>query len=162
VLTATALRSMMLQNQDPLAGSRLKRVVLLGDHNQLPPVVQNMGFQKYSHMDQSLFARFVRLGVPLLQLNMQGRSRPTLASLWNWRYKHLGNLPSVIPRQDGGREDGDIRFSLANPGLLHEFQFVNVDDYDGRGEHSPSPFFYQNLGEAEYVVQTYMYMRLLG
>jgi hypothetical protein len=44
----------------------------------------------------------------------------------------------------------------------YEYQFVDVGDYDGHGEMSPNPFFYQNLGEAEYVVAVYMYMRLLG
>ena len=35
---------MVLQNPDPATGrSRLKRVVLIGDHHQLPPVVKNMG-----------------------------------------------------------------------------------------------------------------------
>ena len=35
-------------------------------------------------------------------------------------------------------------------------------DFKGRGEYCPTPHFYQNLGEAEYVVATYQYMRLLG
>lgn len=30
------------------AGNRLKRLVLIGDHNQLPPIVQNMTLQKYA------------------------------------------------------------------------------------------------------------------
>lgn len=30
------------------------------------------------------------------------------------------------------------------------------------GESEPLPYFYQNLGEAEYVVATFMFMRLLG
>lgn len=51
--------------------SRLKRVTLIGDHHQLPPVVKNMAFQRYSHLDQSLFTRFVRLGSPFIQLNAQ-------------------------------------------------------------------------------------------
>lgn len=34
--------------------------------------------------------------------------------------------------------------------------------YTGIGESEPSPFFYQNLAEAEYVVAVYMYMRILG
>ena len=51
--------------------SRLKRVILIGDHHQLPPVVKNMAFQKYSHLDQSLFTRFIRLGTPYIQLNAQ-------------------------------------------------------------------------------------------
>jgi len=51
--------------------SRLKRVVLIGDHHQLPPVVQNMAIQKYSHLDQPLFTRFIRLGTPYVELNAQ-------------------------------------------------------------------------------------------
>lgn len=54
--------------------ARLKRVILIGDHHQLPPVVKNMAFQKYSHLDQSLFTRFVRLGTPYVQLNAQVQS----------------------------------------------------------------------------------------
>jgi intron-binding protein aquarius len=37
-----------------------------------------------------------------------------------------------------------------------------VGDYGGRGEIEPNPYFYQNLGEAEYAVAVYQYMRLLG
>lgn len=33
---------------------------------------------------------------------------------------------------------------------------------DGKGESEPRKYFYQNLAEAEYVVHTFMYMRLLG
>ena len=53
-------------------------------------------------------------------------------------------------------------YELANPGFAHEFQFVNVDDYRGSGETEPTPHFYQNIGEAEYIVSVYQYMRLLG
>lgn len=38
----------------------------------------------------------------------------------------------------------------------------DVEDFLGRGESEPVPFFYQNLGEAEFVTLTYQYMRLLG
>jgi hypothetical protein len=40
-------------------------------------------------------------------------------------------------------------YARSNPGLRHAFQFVDVPDFNGRGESSPTPFFYQNLGEAE-------------
>lgn len=53
-------------------------------------------------------------------------------------------------------------YSLANPGFAFEYQLINVEDYEGIGESTPTPFFYQNLGEAEYVVLTFMYMRCLG
>jgi len=144
---------MLLQISDAKEGSRLKRVVLIGDHNQLPPIVKNMAFQKYSHLDQSLFARFVRLGVPTLDLDMQGRARPGIAELYNWRYRRLGNLPNTLNVPE---------FNLANAGFVYDYQLVDVQDYEGRGESEPNPYFYQNLGEAEYVVAVYMYMRLLG
>lgn len=62
--------------QDPLDGyNRLKRWIMIGDHHQLPPVIKNMAFQKYSNMEQSLFTRLVRLGVPTVDLDGQGRAR---------------------------------------------------------------------------------------
>ena len=57
-----------VQDLDPVLGCRLKRVILIGDHHQLPPVVKSMAFQKYSKLDQSLFTRFVRLGTPTVQV----------------------------------------------------------------------------------------------
>eukprot|EP01028_Stygiella_incarcerata_P001588 TRINITY_DN1285_c0_g1_i10.p1 TRINITY_DN1285_c0_g1~~TRINITY_DN1285_c0_g1_i10.p1 ORF type:complete len:1678 (-),score=494.91 TRINITY_DN1285_c0_g1_i10:1974-6923(-) len=131
----------------------LKRMVLIGDHEQLPPVVKNMVFQKYCGMDQSLFSRFIRLNVPHVQLSHQGRMRSGLAELFRWRYPGLCDLSDV---------QNQPRFQKGNTGFAHPFQFINVEDYDGRGEEQPHPYYYQNLGEAEYVVATYMYMRLLG
>lgn len=65
---------LLLQNPDE-GRVRLKRWIMIGDHHQLPPVIKNMAFQKYGNMEQSLFARFVRLGVPAVELDAQGRSR---------------------------------------------------------------------------------------
>lgn len=48
---------------------------MIGDHKQLPPVVQNVAYQKFSNMEQSLFARLIRLGVPNIELDAQGRAR---------------------------------------------------------------------------------------
>lgn len=39
---------------------------------------------------------------------------------------------------------------------------INVDEYQSRGESSPTPYFYQNLGEAEYAVALFQYMVLIG
>lgn len=131
---------------------RLKRVVFIGDHRQLPPVVKNHALAHHAMLDQSLFARLIRLGVPAIHLDKQGRSRPKIAKLYNWRYNSLGDLDLV--------EHGAYR--LANPGFSFVYQFVDVADFQGRGEHCPTAHFFQNLGEAEYVVAVYMYMRLLG
>ncbi|XP_063985951.1 RNA helicase aquarius [Diachasmimorpha longicaudata] len=140
--------------QNPQDGyNRLKRWIMIGDHHQLPPVIKNMAFQKYSNMEQSLFARFVRLGVPTVDLDGQGRARPSICDLYNWRYKKLGNLNHV---------EQSPEYLVANAGFLYDFQLVNVEDFNGVGESEPSAYFYQNLAEAEYCVAVFMYMRLLG
>jgi len=157
VLEVETLIPMLLQDTDPVDGCRLKRVVLIGDHHQLPPVVKHAAFQKFSRLDQSLFTRFVRLGVPAVTLDRQGRSRAEIAALYSWRYQHgqskLDNLAHVLSRPE---------FLSANPGFLHTVQFVDVPAFQGKGELCPTPHFYQNLGEAEYVVAVFQYMRLLG
>uniref|UniRef100_A0AC35GU44 Intron-binding protein aquarius n=1 Tax=Panagrolaimus sp. PS1159 TaxID=55785 RepID=A0AC35GU44_9BILA len=139
--------------QDPHDGrNRLKRWIMIGDHHQLPPIVQNITFQKYSNMEQSLFARFVRIGVPHIQLDAQGRARPEIAALYNWRYKSLHDLDHV--------KFGLYQFQ--NPGFRYNFQLIDVPNFNGVGESTPSPFFYQNLGEAEYAAALFIYMRVLG
>ncbi|CAB1331070.1 unnamed protein product [Coregonus sp. 'balchen'] len=112
---------LLLQNPED-GYSRLKRWIMIGDHHQLPPVIKNMAFQKYSNMEQSLFTRFVRLGVPTVDLDAQGRARASLCNLYNWRYKQLGNLPHVqlLPQ-----------FQAPNPGLTFDFQLINVEDFNG-------------------------------
>lgn len=140
--------------QNPLDGfNRLKRWILIGDHHQLPPVIKNMAFQKYSNMEQSLFTRLVRLGVPLIQLDGQGRSRSSICELYKWRYNKLDDLPHIKQWPE---------YQRANTGFAYDYQLINVEDFNGVGESEPNPYFYQNLGEAEYVVAVYMYMRLLG
>ena len=119
-----------------------------------------------------MFSRFVRLGVPVTQLDAQGRARPSLCALYSWRYLSLGNLRHVLQSRE---------YLLANGGFEFEYQLINVEDFNGVGETTPTPFFYQvskmilpvlttclplllsqNLGEAEYAVALYMYMRLQG
>ncbi|KAL9092612.1 MAG: hypothetical protein Q9165_004416 [Trypethelium subeluteriae] len=131
----------------------LQRVVLIGDHLQNSPIIQNQAFSQYANLEQSLFLRFVRLGVPTIMLDAQGRARPSLAELYKWRYPALQNLPNVLT---------DSEFQTANAGFRYDYQFVDVPDYKGKGESAPSPHFVQNLGEAEYAVALFMYMRLLG
>ena len=133
--------------------SPLQRIVLCGDHLQNSPIVQNLAFRQFAKLDQSLFLRLVRLGVPTIELDRQGRARPSIAELYRWRYHHLDNLPNVL---------NEPEFLCANAGFRYEYQFINVGDYKGSGESQPSPHFFQNLGEAEYAVAIYQYMRLLG
>lgn len=143
-----------LAMQKPVNGELgLQRVVLCGDHFQNSPVIQSLAFRHYANLEQSLFSRLVRLGVPTVMLDQQGRARPTIASLYQWRYPKLGNLPNV---------QNNDEFLKANAGFKYDYQFINVPDYKGKGEMEPTPHFVQNLGEAEYAVAIYQYMRLLG
>lgn len=121
--------------QNPMDGfNRLKRWIMIGDHHQLPPVIKNMAFQKYSNMEQSLFTRLVRLGVPTVDLDGQGRARPTISSLYKWRYKILDDLDYIKTGEE---------YQKANSGFAYEYQLINVDDFNGVGESEPNPFFYQ-------------------
>ena len=154
ILDIEAFIPMMCRHQFSHGDSPLRRAVLIGDHNQLPPVVKNVTLQRYSHLDQSLFTRLVRLGTPFIELDRQGRARPSIAELYRYRYKNLKDLTPVF--------DKDPFYARANAGFLYDYQLINVEDYNGRGELEPVPHFYQNLGEAEYIVALYQYMRLLG
>ena len=131
----------------------LERIVLCGDHLQNSPIIQNLAFRQYANLEQSLFLRLVRLGVPVINLNQQGRARSSIAELYKWRYQSLGDLPNVLEDQE---------YKRANAGFRYDYQFIDVQDYKGAGEKQPSPHFIQNLGEAEYAVAIYQYMRLLG
>ena len=140
--------------QNPKDGDLpLQRIVLCGDHLQNSPIIQNMAFRQFANLEQSLFLRLVRLGVPTITLDHQGRARPSIAKLYKWRYQSLENLPNVLT---------DSEFLCANAGFKYEYQFIDVPEYKGAGESQPSPHYFQNLGEAEYAVAIYQYMRLLG
>lgn len=125
---------LLLQTSDQQGRNRLKRCIMIGDHHQLPPVIKNMAFQKYSNMEQALFTRLVRLGIPTIDLDAQGRARASLCSLYNWRYKNLGNLEHVLQQKE---------FKVTNAGFVYDYQFINVENFNDVGESEPIPYFYQ-------------------
>ena len=53
----------------------------------------------------------------------QGRARPAMAQLYNWRYRALGDLPYVTQSPE---------YLTANAGLAFDYQFINVEDFMGR------------------------------
>lgn len=148
-----------LQNPSPATGTLpLKRAVLIGDHLQNAPVIQNLALRNHSNFSQSLFQRLVRLSVPTITLDAQGRSRPSITALYRHRYPTLTDLPHTLSTP---------QFQTANPGLLHTSQFIDIPPLPygnppHSGELEPTPHFIQNLAEAEYAVALYQYMRLLS
>jgi intron-binding protein aquarius len=74
ILEVETFIPMLLQNCNGKE-SKLKRIVLIGDNNQLPPIIKNISFKMYSKLDQSMFVRLIRTGVPYISLDRQGRTR---------------------------------------------------------------------------------------
>jgi intron-binding protein aquarius len=132
--------------------SRLKRCILIGDNLQLRPDIRTDALSKYSAMNQSLYERLTRLGVPFVELDIQESYRPCISKLFKDEYTELNDSSTVFEND----------YLLANPGFLFEYQIVNVPDFGGQGEYEPRPKFFQNLGEAEYAVALFQYMRLKG
>ena len=124
---------------------RLKRVIMLGDDNQLPPIIKNTNYQKLSNLEQSLFTRLLRLNTPHVKLTHQGRCRQNILELFQWKYEKLMSMPAVF--------NGE--YDMMNCGFLYEYQFIDVKENKGVGEICPNPHFYQNLAEAEFIVSTY-------
>lgn len=71
-------------------------------------------------------------------------------------------IPTLSALTDLPHTQANKYFKLGNPGFRWEYQLIDVGDFQGIGEMAPSRYFLQNLGEAEYLVAVYMYMRLLG
>ena len=148
----------------------LQRLVMIGDHFQLPPIVKHVVLAKYNHFEKSLFYRWIQLSVPYILLHAQGRARVELCAIYASHYQQLStahgsklitslqNLSIV----DTKSSDCLPVYKYSNAGFAKTFQIINVDDFQGRGESCPTQYYYQNLGEAEYVVAVYQYMRLIG
>ncbi|BFZ61236.1 hypothetical protein YB2330_002295 [Saitoella coloradoensis] len=127
----------------------VKRLILLGDDRRAVSVVQDLPTQV--NFTQSLFSRLARLGVPVVHLDKQSRTR--FPELFAWRYQGLEDSSAIKESPE---------FSTANTGFRYDYQLVHVADYKEEGEVESTPGSFQNLGEAEYAVAIFQYMRLLG
>lgn len=48
-------------------------------------MIQHPVLQSQAHFTQSMFSRFLRLGIPFVELDRQGLTRPEIANLYSWR-----------------------------------------------------------------------------
>lgn len=132
----------------------------MGDAKQLPPVVKSLALKNYAHFDQSLFTRLLRLGVPHLVLDRQGRSRPELADIYRWRYD---DIPSTGDKQTLGdlpRVESKAEYQTGNVGFAHVAQFVDLSGTSK--ERQPKPFAFENEEEARFIVALFKYMIGIG
>ncbi|SCO93535.1 P-loop containing nucleoside triphosphate hydrolase, putative [Plasmodium malariae] len=133
--------------------SKLKRIIFVGDSNQLPPIIKNKYIKNFANYEQSLYKRFLRLELPSIYLNEQGRMRNEICNIYKYFYSkyniQIANLECI---------HRDKFLKNFNPGFTYTYQFVHVESE----EYTPVPYFYQNLLEAEMAVAIFMYMRLIG
>ena len=78
------------------------RLVLVGDHRQLPPTIQSYK-AKQEGLDESLFERFIRLGYPFTMMDIQFRMHPAIAEFpaAQWYDGALANGVSAEVRARG-------------------------------------------------------------
>ena len=132
--------------------SNLKRVVLLGDENQLPPIVKSQAIRTQCLYHLSLFSRLLKSGYNnCVILNEQGRSRSEIVDLYRYKYDNLIDMKEIIKK-----------FNKNNFAFKYNIQFINVEEFNSKGEEINSNNSYYNLAEAEYCIGIFMYMCLVG
>ena len=132
--------------------SNLKRIVLLGDENQLPPIVKSQAIRTQCLYHLSLFSRLLKSGYKnCVVLNEQGRSRSEIVDLYRYKYDNLIDMKEISKK-----------FNKNNFCFKHNIQFINVEEFNSRGEEMNSNYSFYNLAEAEYCIGLFMYMCLVG
>ncbi len=79
----------------PFLSYNPSRIVLVGDHLQLSPVVMDPGVKERTWLEESLFQVLLRKGVQPILLNYQGRATKCICNMYRWRYPSLLDLPHV-------------------------------------------------------------------
>lgn len=144
LLEATRMKEVQTLCATILAGQNLEKVVLVGDPLAQTPCTPISEISRSCALEgESLYNRLVRQG---------GKSEhvPAVAQT-----SMLG-VVTLLSSSDGPKRH------YFNPGFLSIWQCVDVGNYNGKGQQEPIPGVYNNLGEAEYIVAVYQYMRILG
>ena len=129
------------------------RVVMIGDHKQLPPKVESHDLQRRSKkgfdLNCSLFERLAEGGYPMCSLDIQHRMFPQLS-------KVVAGL-SYPKLQDAPEIQKQTRTNI--PGLRHQMFFFNHTFPEGTGsQHDNDSSSARNHGEAGMVVKTAWYL----
>jgi regulator of nonsense transcripts 1 len=123
-------------------GRRPKRLILIGDHKQLPPVVLSKPAEKAGYK-RSLFERLIDGGMSVVRLNVQYRMHPTLAIFSSTRF-YDSEIKSGITAKD--RESKFVFFP--NPKIPTFFYHI-----PGGDEIGVSGTSYVNRNEVDAVKQ---------
>jgi hypothetical protein len=140
--------------------SNTKQLVLIGDHKQLRPKVNNYSLTIENgsgyNLNQSLFERLVVAGVPHATLNMQHRMRPEISALVRTlTYPELGDASTTQSRPNvRGFQDNLIFVSHDRPELNAE----RIADRRDEGAKASK----ENQYEAEMVLKCVRYLGQQG
>ncbi|KAJ3327492.1 hypothetical protein HDU76_011708 [Blyttiomyces sp. JEL0837] len=110
-----------------------KQAVLVGDHQQLGPVIMNRKAAK-AGLAQSLFERLILLGHRPIRLQVQYRMHPCLAEFPSNMF-YEGTLQNGITVQDRLRKSVDFPWPFSGPlkkELYKEVEVASVDAFQGR------------------------------
>jgi regulator of nonsense transcripts 1 len=119
-----------------------KQVVLVGDHQQLGPVIMNKKAAK-AGLNQSLFERLVILGCAPIRLNVQYRMHPCLSEFPSNMF-YEGSLQNGVTMQQRLRRDVDFPWPVIDSPMMF---WSNL----GTEEISASGTSYLNRTEASNV-----------
>lgn len=119
-----------------------KQVVLVGDHQQLGPVIMNKKAAK-AGLNQSLFERLVILGCAPIRLQVQYRMHPCLSQFPSNMF-YEGSLQNGVTMQQRVRRDVDFPWPVADAPMMF---WSNL----GNEEISASGTSYLNRTEASNV-----------
>jgi regulator of nonsense transcripts 1 len=119
-----------------------KQVVLVGDHQQLGPVIMNKKAAK-AGLNQSLFERLVILGLAPIRLNVQYRMHPCLSEFPSNMF-YEGSLQNGVTMQQRLRRDVDFPWPVSDSPMMF---WSNL----GNEEISASGTSYLNRTEASNV-----------
>lgn len=119
-----------------------KQAVLVGDHQQLPPVIMNKKAAR-AGLSQSLFERLVVLGMAPIRLEVQYRMHPVMSEFPSNMF-YEGMLQNGVTTQERLRKEVDFPWPLPDEPIMF---YSNL----GQEEISASGTSYLNRTEASNV-----------
>ena len=74
-------------------------MILLGDENQLPPIVKSQGIRTQCLYHLSLFSRLIKSEYKnSITLTQQGRARSEIVDLYRYKYNNLTDMKDHIQK----------------------------------------------------------------
>jgi len=114
-----------------LMGNWVKHLIMIGDHKQLRPAVENYILARDYHLDLSMMERLINNGLSYATLTMQNRMRPEFADLLLDIYPKLqSNLARVELNKPANCIGRSVYFWTHQEPEMKERSFVNKAEAD--------------------------------